>query len=73
MSVYTGHPNEFWDLTKEEQEELENRFASGEVVGSPATQTDAFNITLSTKRRVSGMYRWDSDYGEFVKLVITNP
>ena len=63
--------NQFYDLTSDERDELGERIAGGEVVADHANETDAFNITLDSGRRVSGLYRWGMDDGEYVKLVVS--
>lgn len=56
------------NLTAEECSELNDEIAGGNISRScPAKRADWFNIKLSTGRRVSGAYEWESE-GDFLRL-----
>jgi hypothetical protein len=58
-------------LTMQEQNELANRIANGDISRScKRAKIDWINIQLSTGKRAVGSYRWESGNGEFLRLEI---
>ena len=61
--------NEYGKLTKEEQAELVDRIAGGDISRScQKAKIDWVNVALSTGRRCVGAYRWETDNGDFLRL-----
>ena len=64
----TSHPlvrgavHPWWNLTDEEREEVSQRIAGGEVVGSPEQKKDFFFLRLESGRTVQGVYSWDDSF-----------
>ena len=61
--------NSYYDLTKQESEELSERIAAGEI-SRACKKCDWFNIKLSSGRTACGVYMHESEDGEFIKLAI---
>jgi hypothetical protein len=61
--------NSYYDLTKQEREELSERLANGEI-SRACKKSDWFNIKLSSGRTACGVYAHESESGEFIRLAI---
>ena len=62
--------NEYMQLTDSERKELGDRIASGEVEPRPLEKIDDFSFILSSGRKASGSYRWESSWGEYLAFEI---
>ena len=63
--------DEYMKLTDAERAELADRIAAGHVVPRPAEKIDDFSCILSSGRKVSGSYQWESSWGEYLTFEIT--
>ena len=62
--------NEYMKLTDVERTELGGRIAAGHVQPRPSEKIDDFSCILSSGRKVSGSYHWESSWGEYLAFEI---
>jgi hypothetical protein len=63
--------NEYGTLSKAEQDELVDRIANGDISRScPRAKVDWINIKLASGKRCVGAYKWETDNGDFLRLII---
>ena len=62
--------DQYMKLTDAERKELGERIAAGHVAPRPSEKIDDFSCILSSGRKVSGSYQWDSSWGEYLAFEI---